>query len=341
MKTMGKQVMLINTAELFGGKHVPFFHCATASYVKELSELNEFDYKGIKIPFMQFDNNMPNIEDCQSFIDFLLKHKPEYIINIGGSSLLMDVCAQIIPVLNINTVPSEIGCTNATMQAIGRKIQDNDLEYLKWLNKTEENVIEGRFTWLLKEQTHKYTRSQLDISEDAFIMVAIGGRLTHELTMDFVEVLHPAFEKGALLFIVGNMDTYEEFCCQDELFGNHAIYLGMQDDVLAILDLCDLYVNPKRVGGGSSVVEAMYKGCPAVSLNFGDVALGAGEEFCVESYEEMQKQILRYMTDKQYYEEMSEKAKKRAIYDLDSDSAFVDIVNEFEQKIMNSEPIKC
>lgn len=106
----------------------------------------------------------------------------------------------------------------------------------------------------------------------------------------------------------------------------------MQDDVLAILDNVDLYVNPDRIGGGTSVIEAMYKAIPVVTLDHGDVALGAGEEFWVHSYAEMTEKIIKYMNDIDYYNMMSKKAKERANYMLDSDGAFTDIIREFETK---------
>lgn len=54
----------------------------------------------------------------------------------------------------------------------------------------------------------------------------------------------------------------------------------------------DLYVNPKRSGGGSSVAESLYKGLPVVTLPVGDVSAAAGESFRVADYGEMAETIL-------------------------------------------------
>ncbi|MDR1059864.1 MAG: flavodoxin, partial [Clostridiales bacterium] len=97
-------------------------------------------------------------------------------------------------------------------------------------------------------------------------------------------------------------------------------------DMLAVCEVCDLYVNPLRAGGGSSVAEAMFKGLPAVTLAHGDVAVGAGPDFCVESYEAMRAQIARYAADRGFYAEMSQKAKSRAAEIMDTDSALAEIV---------------
>ena len=146
-------------------------------------------------------------------------------------------------------------------------------------------------------------------------------------------MLEPVLAQGAVLVIIGVMKQYQQLCSASPVFKEHSVYLGMQEDVLAVLDCCDIYVNPRRIGGGTSVIEAMYKGLPAVSLEYGDVALGAGTEFCVADYKEMQAQLVRLMKDKAYYQELSDKAKQRAAYMLDSDGAFVDIVNAFLEKV--------
>jgi glycosyltransferase involved in cell wall biosynthesis len=83
------------------------------------------------------------------------------------------------------------------------------------------------------------------------------------------------------------------------------VNLGFQNDMLAVLDCCDLYINPKRKGGGTSAFEAMYKGMPLVTLPVGDVGLAAGADFQAADYDEMIRQISEYKADREYYEVQS------------------------------------
>jgi DNA polymerase-3 subunit alpha len=53
------------------------------------------------------------------------------------------------------------------------------------------------------------------------------------------------------------------------------------------MEICDLYVNPDRLGGGFSIIEAFAKGKPGVYLNRGDVYTAGGVEFAVGSFDEM------------------------------------------------------
>lgn len=333
---LGKKVMIINTAESFGGQAVEMVSSIKANYDAKLLERESVEYEGESYPFFQFENNMPNVDAAQDFFNFVKKYKPSYIVNIGGDSLLIDACSKMVPVLNINTVPSKVAKTESTVQVLGRELTCEDEKLLAILGKKKADVITGRFTWSLKPQTHQYTKAELGIPEKRFVMAVVGGRLTTELDNKFVQMIVELLEEGALLVIIGKMLTYDEICREDTVFKENTVNLGMQEDVLAILEHCDLYVNPERKGGGTSVIEAMYKGCPAVTLRGGDVAIGAGEDFCVDSYEDMKTIIKQYMSDKQFYETMSGKAKERAEYMLDSDSAFVEIISDFEKRINES-----
>jgi glycosyltransferase involved in cell wall biosynthesis len=119
-----------------------------------------------------------------------------------------------------------------------------------------------------------------------------------------MENIHIAF--------VGVFTRYDDYCRDDQAICENTTYLGFQSDILAICEICDLYVNPRRSGGGTSCAEAMFMGLPVVTMNYGDVALAAGKDFIVETYAEMNQKIRRYANDKFFYAEMSKKARERA-----------------------------
>ena len=95
---------------------------------------------------------------------------------------------------------------------------------------------------------------------------------------------------------------------------------------------CDLNINPKRIGGGTSVAESLYMGLPVVTFDYGDGGLGAGSDFHVDNYDDMVEQVLRYASDKQYYQEMSQKAKERASVLTDSEKSFLNIFRTAQER---------
>lgn len=96
------------------------------------------------------------------------------------------------------------------------------------------------------------------------------------------------------------------------ILAKNSIFIGYCDDMLALMEICDLYVNPKRLGGGFSIIEAFEKGVPGVYLRTGDVYTAGGEEFSVKDFDEMTQMIEKYKNDREFYRLMSDKARKRA-----------------------------
>lgn len=96
-----------------------------------------------------------------------------------------------------------------------------------------------------------------------------------------------------------------------------------------------MYINPIRSGGGTSSVEALYKGVPVVTTEYGDVATNVGETFWVKDYEEMKQTIRKYSDDRDYYQKQSRYALQRVKKLLDTDGEFVKIISEMERREQN------
>lgn len=114
-------------------------------------------------------------------------------------------------------------------------------------------------------------------------------------------------------------------------------FLGRSDDLQAWLENCDLFINPYRVGGGTSGTYALMKGVPVVTIPFGDVSLCAGDEFCTESYDTMPDLIRKYKNDKEFYLKKSAIAKERAHLLISSTDTFVNVVEEFQNRIRDEQ----
>lgn len=222
--------------------------------------------------------------------------------------------------------------STAKYQLLGRKINAEDESVLEQVGIAKERIIESVFTSSLKEQIQYVSRKELGIPENDFLIIVVGARLDLEVTPEFLQILNDIIEPDMHVGFLGGFNRYEvSMDCFPKL-KERSSNLGFTDDILSRLELCDLYVAPKRVGGGTSVVEAMFKGLPVVVLNHGDMAVNAGEEFCVNDYKDMQKKILEYYANPEYYKEMSQKAVKRAEQMLDSETEFVKAIKEMEHR---------
>ncbi len=158
----------------------------------------------------------------------------------------------------------------------------------------------------------------------------VGGRLTEEVSYEFLRELSEIFKYNIHITFVGNFSTYESIIEKDSVLRENTSFIGFQDDILAIVELVDLYVNPPRTGGGSSIAEALSKGKPAVTLDFGDCSFSAGKDFCVKNIDEMKNSIIKYATDSEFYNIMSKKALERNEILTNTKKALENIVSSAE-----------
>ncbi len=333
MTKCGKNVLLLNTAELSSQVgYIPFYGARGASYDSQKMNEEIQHWKGVDIPYVQCEQNMPDLDTLEYLLNFIKEMAPEIVILIGETSILGNLVNKMIPVLTVGTVPSRLTCNTTKYQTLSRNLNSSDLELLKIFGHTEQNVIKGVFTSSLKPQTEFLTRDDIGINEDKFLLAVVGARLDTEVTDEFLNILDEIFKPDMSLIFIGRFDKYETLIKKYRNLSMQSVYIGFCDDILSRLELCDLYVNPLRAGGGTSCVEAMYKGVPVVTVNYGDVAVNSGDDFCVSDYREMQEKILKYHDDLEYYDKMSQKAKKRAELLLDTEGEFARILEEVRKR---------
>ncbi|MCM1398913.1 MAG: glycosyltransferase [Clostridium sp.] len=339
-KKLGKRVLLINTAELLTMQGtVPFFGAMAGNYIPELLEEQTVSWKGETFQYYQCENIMPGEDEIVGLIDAVKRLKPSVVVEIGGSSLVAGLVNELIPVLDVGTIQSGCSQTLVKYQVIDANMLDYANTLMKAMDKDLSHIIQGKFTFALKKQTESVKRGDFGIRDDAFVMAVVGARLDEEMDECFLQFLDDTVRDNMLIAVIGKCDSFEQKLSKHPGLKNYMVNLGFCSDVLSRLELCDLYINPTRRGGGTSVVEAMFKGKPAITVDFGDVAGIVGDRFSCKDYNEMGKLIERYYEDKEFYREQSDYARQLADVYLDSDNEFVRIVKEYESR--EGEELQC
>lgn len=329
-KEMNKKVIIINTAESLSslGK-IMCYKVKIGGYNEGLNEINNINYHDVNFPYIQCESNsMPNERDINGLIREIIELKPQFILNIGGCSIFSDICSCVIPTISLGLAPSCNVVTRGQFQIVGHTITEEDKEWMKKMGFSQDHMVQTLFTSSFKEQTHIYNRVELGLPDDEFIVFLVGGRLNEEIDNDLEALIEKLMNKGIYFAFVGKYDKFREITKKRTIFEKYGIYLGFVEDILAVCECCDLYMNPKRIGGGTSVAEALYKGKPVVSFNYGDGGLGAGEDFWCKNYEEMYNLVLKYVHDKEYYDAQSNKALSRAEKLTNTSKEFVPAINK-------------
>ncbi len=329
LRMIGKKVILVNTAEicLMNG-YLPIYMIEGASYFEKYDTFNEIEINEELVPFVQIPKRLSLLDKIQLVVDVVNKIKPYYILSIGNGSILADLCGNIVPCASMAVVFSSIPKTKNKMKILGRKLKEEEKELY-----IDDDIIESRFTFELKPQKEHYSRKDKGLPKNSFILVVVGTRLQFDVTDAFMSILSDVCSKGCYVVFAGIMDNYSILMENYPIISGHSSFIGYCDDILALMEICDLYVNPDRLGGGFSIIEAFSKGVPGVYLKSGDVYTAGGENFAVNDFDGMVEQILKYKDDKDYYNKMSEIAKKRAKLMTSSKEAIADIDRQICQRI--------
>ena len=171
------------------------------------------------------------------------------------------------------------------------------------------------------------------IPEEKFLIGVVGNRLDEEIDSEFVNVLEniTSDNENVIFIFIGRVNLVKKLLEKLET-KNKIIYLGFRKDLMQVYGLLDLYLNPKRIGGGFSSSMALQADLPVVTLPDCDVAFNVGEDFCVDDYDEMVKIVKAYATDKMFYQKMKEKVKEnKKRY---SEQMLVEYVDEMISKII-------
>ena len=325
----GKRVVLVNTAEicLMNG-YLPVYMIDGASYFEKYENINKIQVGKDIVPFLQIPKEFSIPEKMQMLAGFITEVKPYYILSIGNGSILADLCGNIVPCASVSVVFSTIPRTKNRMKVIGRKLTKEEKIIYR-----DDDIIESFFTFELKPQKENYSRQIKALPDDSFILGVVSTRLQFDITKEFMDMLSDVCSKGCHVVFAGIMDNYDRLMEEYPVVSANSSFTGYCDDILALMEICDLYVNPDRLGGGFSVIEAFAKGRPGVYLNRGDVYTAGGEDFAVGSFDEMAKQIIKYKDDKDYYNKMAGLAKERARLMTSSKEAIADIDRQICQRV--------
>ncbi len=329
LRELGKVVILINTTEQYIMQGViPMYRAFLGATIEEYDDMQSISIDGEEFPFMQLSEDYPIYMKLQILSHFIKKVKPYYILSIGTGSMLADLCGHMVPTACMSLVFSTLPHTKNKMKILGRKMSEEERETYK-----DEDIIESRFTFELKPQKEHYTRETYNLPKDRFILVVVGIRLQSDIDDEFMKLLSRVCEAGCYVVFAGIMDNYDDMMKKYQTVKENSSFIGFCDDVSALMEICDLYVNPPRLGGGFSVIEAFDKGKPGVYMKVGDVYTSGGEKFAVDTYDDMYTEIIRYKEDKAYYDEMAQKGRERARLMTSSVEAIRDIDEQICKRI--------
>jgi hypothetical protein len=311
LKRLGKEVYIINAADILPKSALSFCGYMEANFVAAYGELETIGFADEKFPFHQANPEMPNLPEMQRIINLVHEFNPEFVIEVGDTTLIADVCSHFTTVVAIpcgGVLAMYPGCC----WAVPRKYVPEDQQIFQAFGMTDEKVFPIHYTFLKKEKEIYLQRQDVNLPEEAFILCVVGNRLDEEVTGDFIRKMELilAEVKEAYIVFIGQYQNYEEVMRQHVLLQQRSAYLGLRSDIQSIYPLCNVYLNPKRRGGATSGAEALLEGLPVITLPYGDVYYQLWLDQAFGTTEEIIYYLKRCICDQQFYWEEKCRAKR-------------------------------
>jgi glycosyltransferase involved in cell wall biosynthesis len=112
-------------------------------------------------------------------------------------------------------------------------------------------------------------RSDFGLSNHAVLWISVGTRLHDEISANWASDMLNLLERYPNVhWLLVGVNTLPAVLNGENSQRIHA--LGYRTDVIDVLDIADIYLNPPRIGGGFSVAEAMGQGLPVVTFTNSD-----------------------------------------------------------------------
>ncbi|MGZ8917579.1 MAG: glycosyltransferase [Methylobacter sp.] len=149
------------------------------------------------------------------------------------------------------------------------------------------NHLSNGFSWYHPYRVRRkpiasvLSRKELALPEAALVLISVGYRLDIEIdgawAVRMIDLLKD--NPQVIWLLAGGKGTMPPALKQVPAQQVRALY--ELDDIPAVLQCCDIYVNPPRMGGGFSVAEAMAEGLPVVTYGDSDGGCKVGSSAAI------------------------------------------------------------
>jgi hypothetical protein len=292
-------------------------------------------YRDETIDVFHYPMSECDIADYREMLTRIYEWNPGFVLEMGVHNPVADLPQRFTTVVvRAMTVEAPVSDGDILIRN-GYRENEKETEYRENLLSYQTQLFYGKkFPPVIQETGKKYTRQELALPENRFLVAVVGNRLEIEIDEEFKHVMNRIIQSDANVdfVVIGPLEPLEE----EELKG-HVHYMGYRTDLLEVCRVLDLYLNPRRQGGGWSSAIALKAGLPVVTLPECDVAARVGTEYVVCDYREMVDVVSRYVRDKHFYDRKKQLALENAGKTGDDES--VDYVTGLIDKIW--EMIAC
>jgi hypothetical protein len=241
-------------------------------------------------------------------VKYYTQKNPNIIISIGSYSIYSEILGKYSKLI---TIPTTGGFTFS---------KNSDI--ILWFSGDENNVIDIKNNYqipdvhIITDINYQYIRpvirtpvirSDLKINFEHKIGVVIGNRLDWDMDDEFLIFLKTLLDSKFITIIFIGKISIDKKERLEGMGGSAVSFIEYHPNLIDLYSAVDFFLNPKRVGGGTSAAYALAAGLLVFSLRYGDVGNISIPECTFDNYKDMMA-ILTILNDDLQFQALKQKS---------------------------------
>lgn len=249
--SLDKKVKIFVVLAFTKQKSYGFMSAESASWYKDSCAWVEFNRQEvspqIEIEYIAEDDLS---KLAGKVIDSVLAFRPQSIIDVTDeASFASPILWKYYPILNYALRP----CTSGTF------FEKTTVGVFEYNKEIESYHVDVPMIPIFKSATVSYNKKdRLGIPEKSFVIITVGNRIYTEIKQELVDYVVNMMKRNTDMYwlLVGDMRVSKYFSGKEEVCDRIQI-ISYEEDLVALYKLCDVFLNPDRLGGGISMRLAM------------------------------------------------------------------------------------
>lgn len=242
--------------------------------------VNYMQFKDRKIKVISIEKQMMSSRKVLDILDILKTLDIDAVISHGENLLVQDAIFGIYPSI-FATTGGVVPFAHCDSYFVPGSLFDDNHRQLASTHGHHDFMLENMLVTPEGKADISTSKEIFGLNNDAFIYLVVSTRMDREVNSEFVDVCNHLIKsnKNAHIIFSGTDSFSLSSHFDDTLIENKkVINIGFQDNLAAICLMADVYLNPERMGGGTSSQTAIINGLPIVTLNYGHISNIVPEE---------------------------------------------------------------
>lgn len=302
----------------------------TIQSIKELFDDN-------RVKFYLVDDTSDLVTRVKSIVNLVTSINPKFIFSLSSFSTAQNILYKYFPIINFS-FGHEYLPVNAHLYLY--KNPEKSIQLSKEFN---DNVVIKKYIQppTIMPRTKNYKREMFGFSETDFIIITSGNRIETEINNELVDCMKKVLEDNSnfkWLLVGSKMPKYMKQTCKQQILEKQIKHIKYATDLFAVNEICDISINPNRIGGGYSVASCISVGVPVLMCNYesdGLVCVGR-ENTCGDTYENVMEYLLKCYKDKEFKEDLLKRQQQQLQKNGAKDETYV-LIDYFNQTVSDFE----